>query len=63
MSRVSLDDYEPMDPSCQQDPFPYYAALREQAPVYRSPKSGIYFVGSPDEPLAARDPCLQRYLA
>jgi cytochrome P450 len=43
MSRPSLDAYDPMDPAVQQDPFPHYAALREQAPVWQGP-SGIYFV-------------------
>ena len=44
MSEVAIERYHPMDPVCQQDPFPYYAALRERAPVYLHPKSGIYFV-------------------
>jgi len=43
MSEVSLDGYNPMDPATQQNPFPYYAALRDRAPVYRGP-NGIFFV-------------------
>jgi len=49
VSVVDLERYHPMDPACQQDPFPYYAALREQAPVYRHPKSGMYFVSRFDD--------------
>lgn len=44
MSEIDLDSYSPMDPAVQQDPFPYYAALRERAPVFRHPKSGVFFV-------------------
>ena len=44
---VSLDGYDPMDPATQQDPFPYYEALRNEAPVYRGPK-GIFFVSRHD---------------
>ena len=33
-----------MDREVQQDPFPYYAALRRQAPVFRHPSTGIFFV-------------------
>jgi cytochrome P450 len=43
MSEVSLDGYDPMDPTTQQDPFPYYKALRDRAPVHRG-KNGIFFV-------------------
>ncbi len=41
--RVSLEGYDPTDPGAQQNPFPYYAALRDTAPVWRGP-TGIYFV-------------------
>ena len=44
---VSLETYEPTDPGVQQDPFPHYAALREQAPVWRS-ASGTFFVSRHD---------------
>ena len=43
MREVSLDGYSPMDPSAQQDPFPYYKALRDRAPVHRG-ENGITFV-------------------
>lgn len=44
---VSLEGYDPMAPDTQQDPFPYYEALRNEAPVYRGP-SGIFFVSRHD---------------
>jgi len=47
MSLPSLDHYDPMDPATQQDPFPSYAALREQAPVWQG-RGGIYFVSRHD---------------
>jgi cytochrome P450 len=43
MSEVSLEGYSPMDPATQQDPFPYYAALRQKAAVYPG-AGGIFFV-------------------
>src|SRR3990172_2083477 len=30
-----LMDYNPFAPEVKQDPYPYYAALRREAPVYR----------------------------
>jgi len=43
MSEVSLDGYNPMNPATQQDPFPYYEALRKEASVYRG-DNGMFFV-------------------
>ncbi len=45
---IDLDTYDPMDPAVQQCPFPHYAALREQAPVYRHPATGMFFVSRHD---------------
>ena len=45
MSRVSLEGYSPMDPGKQQNPYPYYEALREEAPVYKG-EGGIHYVSS-----------------
>ena len=39
-----LARYHPMDPAFQQDPFPHYAKLRAEAPVYLHPRFGMYFV-------------------
>lgn len=41
---VDYQRYNPFDPEMQQDPFPWYAALREHAPVWRHPGTGIVFV-------------------
>jgi cytochrome P450 len=45
MSEVSIVGYSPMDPSTQQDPFPYYAALRRKAAVYPSPDGMVFISG------------------
>ena len=45
---AALEGYDPMAPAVQQDPFPHYAALRREAPVFRHPKTGIYFVSRLD---------------
>jgi cytochrome P450 len=44
MHAIDIQSYHPMDPACQQDPFPYYAALRREAPVFRHPTLGMFFV-------------------
>ena len=36
----------PFDPSVLADPWSYYRQIREQAPVYRDPHTGIYFISS-----------------
>jgi len=41
---IDLTRYDPMERSVQQDPFPYYAALRAQAPVHRLAGSGVYCI-------------------
>jgi cytochrome P450 len=40
----AFSGYDPADPGSQQNPFPHYATLRSQAPVYQHPKTGVYFV-------------------
>ena len=42
----TLDSYDPFDPDVQEDPWRYYALLREEAPVYRDPKTGLFMVSS-----------------
>ena len=42
-----LQRYDPMDPASQQDPFPHYARLRREAPVFRH-RSGLFFVSRLD---------------
>ena len=36
--------YEPLDPGILKDPYPAYAALRHDAPVYRVPSHGFLAV-------------------
>jgi cytochrome P450 len=38
------DDHSLLDPAIQADPYAYYRALQEHAPVYRMPDSGAYLV-------------------
>jgi cytochrome P450 len=45
MSEVSLEGYSPMDPATQQDPFPYYKALRDEAVVYPGVGGIVYVSG------------------
>jgi cytochrome P450 len=45
MSEISLEGYSPMDPATQQDPFPYYAALRRKAAVYKGADGMVYVSG------------------
>jgi cytochrome P450 len=40
-----LDSYDLFDPATAEDPFEYYAALRQQSPVYQMP-SGMWIVAS-----------------
>ena len=35
-------DFNPLDPAFRRDPYPHYATLRDQAPVYEIPNVGIY---------------------
>ena len=41
---MNVAEHSLMDPTIQEDPYAYYAALREQAPVYRMPDLGAYLV-------------------
>lgn len=43
-SAVDLSTYDPMAREIQQNPFPYYAALRERSPVHRLGESSLYCV-------------------
>ena len=36
--------FDYFDPALQSDPIDFFAVLREQAPVYREPRTGAYFV-------------------
>jgi len=41
---MRVEDHSLMDPEIQTDPYAYYHALHEQAPVYLMPDSGAYLV-------------------
>lgn len=41
---IDYNRYDPFAPEMQQNPFPWYAALRENAPVWKHPATGIVFV-------------------
>ena len=45
---VDLETYHPMEPAMQQCPFPGYAALRNESPVYHHAGTGMYFVSRLD---------------
>jgi len=44
MSIRALDRYDPMDPALREDPFAYYAALREHAPVHHASGLDAYLI-------------------
>ncbi|WP_067674489.1 cytochrome P450 [Nocardia miyunensis] len=41
---MDLATFDPASPEVHRCPFPWYAALREDAPVYREPRTGWWFV-------------------
>jgi cytochrome P450 len=41
---MRVEDHRLMDPEIQANPYAYYLALHEQAPVYLMPDSGAYLV-------------------
>jgi len=47
-ARCPLDQINPFDPELLQDPYPYFTRLREEAPVYRHPGSGVVSVSTYD---------------
>lgn len=44
----NLEDIDATSPENLRDPYPYYARLREEAPVFRDPKTGIVSVSTYD---------------
>jgi cytochrome P450 len=49
MTDTEVDAIDFMDPAVQEDWFPYYRLLREQAPVWRVPSTGEYFLSRYDD--------------
>jgi len=44
-----IEDFNFLDPAVLDDPFDYYRALHEQAPVYLMPETGMYIVAGFDD--------------
>lgn len=44
--QATLERWNLMDPAVQQCPYPFYAAARAQAPLYRMPQTGFWLVTS-----------------
>jgi len=42
-------DYNPFYPEAREDPYPYYAAMRKESPVYRIPNTDVYAVTRYDD--------------
>ncbi|QGZ93659.1 cytochrome P450 [Terricaulis silvestris] len=52
-----VTSYTYSDPSVLENPFPFYAAMRAQEPVFREPATGVYFISRYDDVLfASRHP-------
>ncbi len=47
-ARCPLHEINAFDPEILQDPYPYFARLRSEAPVYRDPNTGIVSVSTYD---------------
>ena len=47
-AHLALETINPFDPGLLQDPHPYYARLRAEAPVFRNPMTGIVSVSTYD---------------
>lgn len=48
-----LDEIHPFDPAILESPWDYYTQLRDEAPVYRDPHTGIFHVSSYERVLEA----------
>ncbi len=48
MNTKALTDYNPFDPDTLSCPYDFNQQLREQAPVYQCPKTGVFFVSTFD---------------
>jgi cytochrome P450 len=57
MTELAPQDFNYPDPQVLRNPYPFYKAMREQAPVFHEPKSGVFFVSRYDDVASAiRDP-------
>ena len=48
IAKCPLQEINAFDPDILQDPYPYFARLRSEAPVFRDPKTGIVSVSTYD---------------
>lgn len=48
-SMQPLSAFNPMSPENAENPYPFYRAMREQAPVYRVPQLGFFIVSRYDD--------------
>lgn len=48
MTDVDLTTYDPMDPSIQQCPYPHYAAVRQDGPLFWHAQSSMFFAARHD---------------
>ena len=48
-TKKPITEFNFLDPAVLDDPFEYYHALHEQAPVYRMPETGMYIVAGYDD--------------
>lgn len=50
---MQLDQYKPFDPDVIENPWPFFASLREQAPVYLLPNGAYYLVSRYEDVMTA----------
>lgn len=48
VNEIDLTNYDPMDPAIQQCPFPHYAAVRDDGPIFWHEQSGMFFAARHD---------------
>ena len=48
VNQKTLADYNPFDPETLSCPYDFNQQLREQAPVYQCPKTGVFFISTYD---------------
>jgi cytochrome P450 len=48
VTEIDLATYDPMDPAVQQCPYPHYAAIREDGPIFWHEQSAMFFAARHD---------------
>ena len=49
MTKILPGDFHYPDRALLAEPYPFYAAMRDNQPVYREPKSGVFFISRYDD--------------